>query len=64
MSMSSRLGDNGTIATRGADYRKVTERTIYRLAEAKKSLTVRGRGTLRFSRADIDHQAAVDEGTR
>jgi hypothetical protein len=55
MSMASRPGDIRIIATRGAYSRKGTERTICRLAEAKKNLTVKVGGTLRFSRADIDN---------
>ncbi|KIP92513.1 excisionase [Pseudomonas fluorescens] len=37
-----------------ADYLKVTERTIYRLAAAKKIPAFKVGGTWRFSRADID----------
>lgn len=37
-----------------ADYLKVTERTIYRLAGAKKIPAFKVGGTWRFSRADID----------
>lgn len=37
-----------------ADYLKVTERTIYRLAGAKKIPAFKVGGTWRFSRLDID----------
>lgn len=37
-----------------ADYLKVTERTIYRLAGARKIPAFKVGGTWRFSRADID----------
>lgn len=37
-----------------ADYLRVTERTIYRLAAAKKIPAFKVGGTWRFSRADID----------
>jgi excisionase family DNA binding protein len=37
-----------------AGYLKVTERTIYRLAGAKKIPAFKVGGTWRFSRADID----------
>jgi len=37
-----------------ADYLKVTERTIYRLAAAKKVPAFKVGGSWRFSRADID----------
>ena len=37
-----------------AEYLKVTERTIYRLAAVKKIPAFRVGGTWRFSRADID----------
>ena len=37
-----------------ADYLKVTERTIYRLAAAKKIPAFKVGGMWRFSRADID----------
>ena len=37
-----------------ASYLKVTERTIYRLAAAKKIPAFKVGGTWRFSRADID----------
>jgi len=37
-----------------ADYLKVTERTIYRLAGAKKIPAFKVGGTWRFSRTDID----------
>lgn len=37
-----------------AEYLKVTDRTIYRLAGAKKIPAFKVGGTWRFSRADID----------
>lgn len=37
-----------------ADYLKVTERTIYRLAGAKRIPAFKVGGTWRFSKADID----------
>lgn len=37
-----------------ADYLKVTERTIYRLAAAKKIPSFKVGGSWRFSRVDID----------
>lgn len=37
-----------------ADYLKVTERTIYRLAAAKKIPAFKVGGSWRFSRSDID----------
>ena len=37
-----------------ADYLKVTERTIYRLAAAKKIPAFKVGGSWRFSKADID----------
>ena len=37
-----------------SDYLKVTERTIYRLAGAKKIPTFKVGGSWRFSKADID----------
>lgn len=51
-----------------ADYLKVTDRTIYRLAAAKKIPAFKVGGTWRFSRADIEswikHQSmdALDMG--
>jgi len=55
---------NGEILTikQVADYLKVTERTIYRLAGAKRIPAFKVGGTWRFSRADIEawikHQTA------
>ena len=48
--------DEGEILTlkQVADFLKVTERTIYRLAGAKKIPAFKVGGTWRFSRADID----------
>ena len=47
---------NGEILTikQVADYLKVTERTIYRLAAAKQIPAFKVGGTWRFSRADLD----------
>ncbi|MEW5992801.1 MAG: helix-turn-helix domain-containing protein [Pseudomonadota bacterium] len=50
-----------------ADYLKVTERTIYRLAGAKKIPAFKVGGTWRFSRAEIDQwiklqSSAADDG--
>lgn len=51
-----------------ADYLKVTERTIYRLAGAKKIPAFKVGGTWRFSRADIDNwikqQSLEDDAAR
>ncbi|MCK9214404.1 helix-turn-helix domain-containing protein [Acidithiobacillus sp.] len=48
-----------------AEYLKVTERTIYRLAAVKKIPAFKVGGTWRFSRADIDNwirqQSLVDQ---
>lgn len=38
-----------------ASYLKVTERTVYRLAAAKKIPAFKVGGSWRFSRADLDH---------
>ena len=48
--------DEGEILTlkQVADFLKVTERTIYRLAAAKKIPAFRGGGTWRFSKAEIN----------
>ncbi len=51
------IGSSGTeILTikQVADYLKVTERTIYRLAAAKQIPAFKVGGSWRFSRADID----------
>jgi len=53
MSRSTSEGEILTIK-QVADYLKVTERTIYRLAAAKKIPAFKVGGTWRFSRADID----------
>lgn len=53
MSTSTSEGDILTIK-QVADYLKVTDRTIYRLAAAKKIPAFKVGGTWRFSRADID----------
>jgi excisionase family DNA binding protein len=50
-----------------AEYLKVTERTIYRLAAAKKIPAFKVGGSWRFSRGDIDswikEQSTVDTGS-
>ena len=65
MSTSTNEGEILTIK-QVADYLKVTERTIYRLAAAKKIPAFKVGGTWRFSRADIDRwiaqQSSVDLG--
>jgi len=53
MSKSHHEGEIITIK-QVADYLKVTERTIYRLAAAKKIPAFKVGGTWRFSRAEID----------
>lgn len=53
MSTNSREGEILTIH-QVAEYLKVTERTIYRLAAAKKIPAFKVGGTWRFSLADID----------
>ena len=53
MPTSTRQGEILTIK-QVADYLKVTERTIYRLAAAKKIPAFKVGGTWRFSLADID----------
>ncbi len=51
-----------------ADYLKVTERTIYRLAGAKQIPAFKVGGSWRFSKADIDGwikiQSAIDSVNR
>ncbi len=65
--MPSSTADNA-IMTIGevADYLKVTERTIYRLAGAKKIPSFKVGGSWRFSKADIDawikKQSEQDQG--
>jgi excisionase family DNA binding protein len=50
-----------------ADYLKVTERTIYRLAGAKQIPAFKVGGSWRFSKADIDgwirDQSSIESGT-
>ena len=53
MSTSSGEGEILTIK-QVAEYLKVTERTIYRLAAAKKIPAFKVGGTWRFSRAELD----------
>jgi excisionase family DNA binding protein len=53
MPKSTREGEILTIK-QVAEYLKVTERTIYRLAAAKKIPAFKVGGTWRFSRADIE----------
>lgn len=45
-----------------ADYLKVTERTIYRLAAAKKIPAFKVGGTWRFSRAEINQWIQQQSG--
>lgn len=53
--MPTSSGDGGILTIKQvADYLKVTERTIYGLAAAKKIPAFKVGGTWRFSRADID----------
>jgi len=65
--MPSSTADNA-IMTIGevADYLKVTERTIYRLAGAKQIPAFKVGGSWRFSKADIDawikKQSEQDQG--
>lgn len=65
MSISTREGDILTIK-QIADYLKVTERTIYRLAAAKKIPAFKVGGTWRFSRTDIERwiaqQSSIHQG--
>jgi excisionase family DNA binding protein len=57
--MATNTGDSGILTIREvADYLKVTERTIYRLAAAKKIPAFKVGGSWRFSRSDID----LDQG--
>jgi excisionase family DNA binding protein len=54
-SMASSPGAGAILTIREvADYLKVTERTIYRLAAAKQIPAFKVGGSWRFSRADID----------
>ncbi len=53
MKKSAAVGDILTLKD-VADYLKVTERTIYRLAAAKKIPAFKVGGTWRFSRAEIE----------
>lgn len=57
MSTSTSEGDILTIK-QVAEYLKVTDRTIYKLAAAKKIPAFKVGGTWRFSRADIDRWIA------
>ena len=64
--MATSAGQSEILAIREvAEYLKVTERTIYRLAAAKKIPAFKVGGTWRFSRADIDvwikQQSTVDQ---
>lgn len=64
MPKSSHEGEILTIK-QVAEYLKVTERTIYRLAAVKKIPAFKVGGTWRFSRVDIDswikQQSSVDQ---
>ena len=54
--MSTRTSEEAILTIKQvAEYLKVTERTIYRLAAAKKIPAFKVGGTWRFSRADIDN---------
>lgn len=64
--MATSTGETGILTIREvAAYLKVTDRTIYRLAAAKRIPAFKVGGTWRFSRADIDtwikQQSSVDE---
>jgi len=64
--MPSSAADNAIMTiVEVANYLKVTERTIYRLAGAKKIPAFKVGGSWRFSKADIDRwikeQSAVGE---
>lgn len=66
MSISSIEGEILTIK-QVAEYLKVTDRTIYKLAAAKKIPAFKVGGTWRFSRADIDSwikQQSMDQSTQ
>lgn len=53
--MAANAGESSILTIREvADYLKVTERTIYRLAAAKKIPAFKVGGSWRFSRPDID----------
>jgi len=53
--MSTSAGEGEILTIKDvADYLKVTERTIYRLAAAKKIPAFKVGGTWRFSRTDLD----------
>lgn len=58
MSSSTSEGEILTVK-QVADYLKVTERTIYRLAAAKKIPAFKVGGTWRFRKADIDSWIAA-----
>lgn len=54
--MSTRTSEEAILTIKQvAEYLKVTERTIYRLAAAKKIPAFKVGGTWRFLRADIDN---------
>jgi excisionase family DNA binding protein len=64
--MATSTGETGILTIREvAAYLKVTDRTIYRLAAAKRIPAFKVGGTWRFSRADIDtwikQQSTVDQ---
>ena len=55
LTMSTRTSDGEILTIKQvADYLKVTERTIYRLAAAKQIPAFKVGGTWRFSRAEIN----------
>lgn len=58
--MATRLPNTDILMIKDvAEYLKVTERTIYRLAAAKKIPAFKVGGSWRFSRADIDRWIAA-----
>ena len=64
--MPSSTADNAIMTIGGvADYLKVTERTIYRLAGAKQIPAFKVGGSWRFSKVDIDgwikQQSAIED---
>ncbi|KGS91822.1 DNA binding, excisionase family domain protein [Burkholderia pseudomallei MSHR7498] len=62
MPASDREGEILTIK-QVAEYLKVTERTIYRLAAARKIPAFKVGGTWRFRKVDIDSWIAAQSGT-
>lgn len=61
--MSTSTGQNGILTIKEvAIYLKVTERTIYRLAAAKKIPAFKVGGTWRFSKAEINQWIQQQSG--